>query len=372
MKEFSIYCRDKIIEVLYKLVIKPILFKQDPEDVHDRVCRFGIFLGKRQSTTYLIRTLFSYKNPILKQNILGIDFSNPIGMGGGFDKNAELTDIIPEVGFGFMEVGSITAKACEGNPKPRLWRLPKLQSLCVWYGLKNDGAEVIRKRLLKKQFSIPLGINIAKTNSKETVNTQAAIEDYLETYTQFSDIGDYDVINVSCPNTFGGEPFTDPLKLEQLLKALSAIPKTKPVFIKLSPELPPEIIDRILEIALLYYIDGFVCTNLIKKTEKNRLNENIPDRGGLSGKAVEQKSTALISYIYKKTKDSFVIIGLGGVFNAEDAYKKIKAGASLVQLITGMIYEGPQRISQINRGLAKLLKQDGLDSISQAIGIDHR
>lgn len=371
MKELLVYCRDKIIEVLYRFVIKPILFRQDPEDAHNHACRLGILLGKRKSTKYLIRILFNYQNSILEQRILGIHFQNPIGLGGGFDKNAELTDIIPEVGFGFMEVGSITAKACEGNPKPRLWRLPQLQSLRVWYGLKNDGAETIWERLSKKRFSIPLGINIAKTNNKETTETEAGIKDYLETYKQFLQIGDYDVINISCPNSFGGEAFTDPEKLEKLLKALSAFPKIKPVFIKLSPDLSPSIVDQILEIATLHDIDGFICTNLVKKIEKT-LAEGIPGQGGLSGKLSNEKSTALISYIYKKTKGSFVIIGLGGVFNAEDAYKKIKAGASLIQLITGMIYKGPQRISQINRGLVKLLKQDGLGSISQAVGADYR
>ncbi len=359
MKNVLIKLRNSIIGFLYQKIVKPHCFKKDPEKVHDDITKFGKFLGSNPLTRLKTKCLFGYKNKKLEQTILGIKFPNPVGLAAGFDKNAELTAILPATGFGFIEVGSITGEPCEGNPKPRLWRLPDFRSLRVWYGLKNNGSEEISQRLSNKKFKIPIGISIAKTNCAQTVETQAGINDYLKAYQAFKKIGDYYTINISCPNVFGGQPFTDPDKLDTLLEAITKLPKTKPIFIKLSPDLPTEQIDIIIEIAKQYKIDGFICTNLLKKHD---LEEK---KGGLSGKIVEEKSNKLIKYIYSKTDGSFVIIGVGGIFSAKDAYQKLKAGASLVQLITGMIYEGPQLISEINRGLIELLEKDGYTNISE-------
>ena len=360
-------------------MLKPILFKIDPEKVHDNMSAVGHFLGEYWITRKISKAFWSYSNPALEQNILGINFKNPIGLSAGFDKNADLTEIIPCVGFGFMEVGSITGEACVGNPKPRLWRLKKSRSLAVNYGLMNDGCEIIAKKLhaklFFKKFAIPVGINIAKTNCQATVETNAAIRDYFKAYKTFAKIGDYFTINISCPNVFGGQPFTDKPKLDALLEKIMSIPKVKPIFIKLSPDLKQEKIDGIIGLASKWKIDGFICANLTKnrdvKENKNILDKNLPVVGGLSGKIVEDLSLDLIRYVYKKThknESRFVIIGVGGVFSASDAYKKIKAGASLVQLITGMIFEGPQLISSINLGLVKLLQADGYKNISEAVG----
>lgn len=341
----------------------------DPEKVHDRMINVGIFLGKNKITQKLTSIWFNYKNPILEQNVLGINFKNPIGLSAGFDKNAVLNDILPYVGFGFSEVGSITGEPCLGNPKPRLWRLKESKSLAVYYGLKNDGCEAISERLKDKKFNFPIGISIAKTNNKETADDNIAIEDYFKAYKAFINVGDYITINISCPNAFGGQPFTDNIKLDNLLKKISSIPKTKPVFIKISPDLSKKEIDEIIEVALKYKIDGFVCTNLTKnRNNKNIVDNTVPELGGLSGKVVDNMSDDLIRYVYKKTGGKSVIIGVGGVFNASDAYRKIKAGATLIELITGMIFEGPQAISAINQGLVKLLKKDGFSNISEAVG----
>ncbi len=364
-----IIARNYFLEKKYKWILKPIFFKFDPEKVHDFVSSTGHFLGKYNLSRKITSVLFNYQNPILEQNILGINFKNPIGLSAGFDKNAELTDIIPSVGFGFMEVGSITGESCKGNPKPRLWRLKKSGSLAVYYGLMNDGCEVIARRLKNKKFSIPVGISIAKTNCKETADTDKAIADYFKAYQSFNDIGDYFTINISCPNAFGGQPFTDIRKLDALLQKIASIPKTKPIFLKLSPDLSQEEIDAIIDTATKWQIDGFICTNLTKNRDnKNILDKNVPKLGGLSGKVLGNLSNDLIKYVYQKTEGKFIIIGVGGVFNAEDAYQKIKAGASLIQIITGMIFEGPQVISGINTGLVKLLKADGYKNISEAIG----
>ena len=369
--------RDFLIRVLYKTFVKNTLFLIDSEKVHERSIKAGKFLGRHKITKNITRSVFSYSNPdALGQNIFGIKFPNPIGLAAGFDKNAELTDILPDVGFGFAEVGSITGEPCKGNPKPRLWRLKKSKSIVVNYGLKNDGCEKISKRLKNKKFEIPIGISIAKTNSRETREPKEGIYDYLKAYKHFSDIGNYLTINISCPNAYGGQPFTNQTNLGRLLAEIEKIRVPKPILLKLPPDLRIDEIDEIIDIARKYRIAGFICSNLTKYQENSKikdkiLEKRIPGAGGISGKVIEELSNDQINYIYRKTRGEFVIVGCGGVFCAEDAYKKIKAGASLIQLITGMIFEGPQLISEINQGLVGLLKKDGLVNISQAIGMDN-
>lgn len=360
----------KLFRILYQHIFKPIAFKLDPEFVHDGVSWFGSILGKTTIGKKLTRLIFNFSNSSLEQDILGIHFPNPIGLSAGFDKNAELTDILPEVGFGFAEVGSITGEPCQGNPKKRLWRLPKSKSLLVWYGLKNKGAEFIAKQIKNKHFKIPVGISVAKTNCQATVNDEVGIKDYAKAFRLFENIGSYTTVNISCPNAFGGEPFTDPNRLDNLLTELDKISTTKPTFIKLSPDLDREEVDAILSVIDKHRVQGIICSNLTKNRKNSKIIEqDLPAVGGLSGKVVSELSDELISYVYKKTNGKYIIIGSGGVFSAEDAYKKIKLGASLVQILTGMIFEGPQLIGEINRGLVSLLKQDGYKNISEVVGI---
>lgn len=343
----------------------------DAENVHDRMLNLGVFLGNHSITKFLTKKLFYFHRPVLEQNICGIHFSNPIGLAAGFDKNGQLIDIFPSVGFGFIEIGSITGKPCKGNPRPRLWRLKKSRGIVVYYGLKSDGCVAIRKRLKNKKSIIPLGISVAKTNDAQTVTTKDGIDDYVKAYTTLNNIGSYATVNISCPNAFGGQPFSDPKKLNRLLTAISRVQTNKPVFIKLPPDLTNKQLDDLLKVVRKFKISGFICSNLTKNRSDTRLriyDKNIPANGGISGKVVEELADQQIAYIYKKTKGKYIIIGCGGVFSAEDAYKKIRLGASLVQLITGMIFEGPQLIGEINRGLVELLKRDGFTSISQAIG----
>jgi dihydroorotate dehydrogenase len=373
MREGLVYFRNLTTRFLYKLIFRNIFFLQDPEVVHDRVVNLGSFLSSNFLTRSLTSLSFFYSDESLEQTVRGVKFENPIGLAAGFDKDALLTDILPSVGFGHAEVGSITGEPCRGNPRPRLWRLKKSKGLAVHYGLKNDGAEQISKRLKKKTFAIPIGTSIAKTNSKETIGTEAGIRDYVKAFNRFTRIGSYFTINISCPNTFGGEPFTDSKKLDRLLTKIDKIPTKKPIFLKLSPDLTKKEIDSILLVSARHKIDGFVCGNLTKKRKINEIvDRNVPARGSLSGKIVEGLSNEQIHYIYKKTKGKYAIVGCGGVFSAKDAYKKIKLGASLVQLITGMIYEGPQLISEINQGLVRLLKKDGFTNISQAVGVENK
>lgn len=341
----------------------------DPEVVHDCISLIGRVLGSNCMSRKLTALFFSYSNKTLEQKILGIKFSNPVGLSAGFDKNAVLTNILPSVGFGFAEVGTITGEACKGNPKPRLWRLKKSKSLVVNYGLKNDGSEKISNKLKKVKFTIPIITSIGKTNNITTIETKKGIKDYVKAYQKFTNIGHIFDINISCPNTFGGQPFSDPEKLDELLDEIDKIPTNKPVFIKMPPDLIDIQLDEILRVVKNHKIAGFICTNLTKNKKNNKImDKNVPDQGGISGKVVEDMSNELIKIIYQKTKGKYVIIGCGGIFSAEDVYKKIKLGASLVQLITGMIFEGPQIISKINQGLVKLLKEEGYKNISQAVG----
>jgi dihydroorotate dehydrogenase len=359
-----------IIEEAYRHLAKPLFFRLDPEAVHDTVTRLGQFLGSMPGGRNLTRRLLCAENARLEQTLHGIHFPNPVGLAAGFDKDARLTDILPDVGFGFAELGSITGKPCAGNDGTRLWRLPESEALVVYYGLKNDGADAISTRLRGKEFRIPMGISAAKTNSRSTVDPEAAIADYIHVVEQFRGIGDYLTINISCPNAFGGEPFTDPALLDRLLSAVDAA-ADKPVFVKLAVDLEPAQIEGILEVVDGHRVAGLVCSNLTKNRDNHRIVESVvPSRGGISGKAMQHLSDKQIRHIYERTHGRYTLIGVGGIFSAEDVYQKIKNGASLVQLITGMVYRGPQLIGQINRGLIRLMDRDGITNISDAVGKD--
>jgi len=358
--------------ILYQKLAKPVLFRLDPEKVHDKMTRMGERLGKCWITKKFTRLMFDFQDPALRQTIKGIEFKNPVGLAAGFDKNAQLTQILPSLGFGFEEIGSITALPCPGNQGTRLWRVPLAKSILVYYGLKNPGSVAVASKLSGIKFEIPVGVSIARTNIPETNSRQAGIDDYVASFKRFVTIGDYITVNISCPNTCGGEQFVKPEELDPLLTALDQIPYSKPVFIKLSADLSFLELDHLLEVTDRHRIHGLIFSNLTKDRTLIPGAESLPNLGGFSGLPAQKKSDDLISYAYKKFGDKYVIIGCGGIFNADDAYRKIKLGASLVQLITGMIYEGPQLIGQINHDLVELLKKDGYKNISEAIGAYHR
>lgn len=359
----------------YQTVLKPIFFAQDPEDVHDRMTHAGELLGRFGLMRSISRFFFYFGDPSLEQDIRGIHFVNPIGLAAGFDKNAQLTNILPSVGFGFEEAGSITGERCEGNAKPRVWRLPKSKGLVVYYGLKNDGCETIAKRLRGMNYTFPVGISIAKTNDASTIGMEKGISDYEKAFRAFVDIGDYFTINISCPNAFGGEPFTSPESLDALLQRLDQMKTDKPLFLKMPVDVSIAQLDALVMVADRHRVHGFIMSNLTKKRDRQEIDQTEIqgiDKGGISGKPTSSASNALIAHLYKTTGERYTIIGCGGVFSSEDAYEKIRQGATLIQLITGMIFEGPQLIGEINRGLVKLLKQDGYKNIHEAVGAAHR
>ncbi len=370
--------RNRVIAFFYRFLLKPIFFLQDPERVHESmVCR-GARLGRSAFWRRITRIAFYYRNPILTQNIAGITFTNPVGLAAGYDKDGKLTNIIPEVGFGFMEIGSVTGSSCTGNAGTRLRRLPHSKSLLINYGLKNVGADVIAESLSDSHCAIPLGISIAKTNTAVTIDEERGIADYVHAYVAFASkgVGDYLTVNISCPNACGGQPFLEAAPLDRLLAALAAARSryadNSPWFLKLSADLYPPQVDDIINIARRYKVTGFICTNLTKNRRNKKIVEaNVPAYGGLSGVVVRDLSTSMVRHIYHLTGKEFVIIGCGGIFSAEDAYEKIRAGATLLQLITGMIFNGPQLISEINQGLVMLLQRDGYTSLNEAVGADH-
>ena len=354
--------RNTVNGTLYRTLVKPVCFRKDPERVHNFFIRAGKTLSSFTSLQSLVSLAFSYGHPALTQTLCGIEFKNPVGLSAGFDKNAELTEIIGAVGFGFAEVGSITAQACSGNSGIRLKRFPKMQSLWVNLGLNNRGVKEIVHRLDRKKFSVPIGFSVAKTNCLATTDPEEGLQDYLASVDALESLGDYITLNISCPNAYGGQQFSEPALFRKLARAIHQRHLKKPVFVKLSPDLGAETIRQIISIAREYQISGFICTNLTKKHSMKK--------GGLSGKFVEPAANKLLRNVYAQTQGEFVLIGAGGIFSAKDAYTKIKLGANLVQLITGMIYQGPQLISEINQGLVRLLQKDGYTHISQAVGVD--
>jgi len=362
-----------VIRLGYKILAKPILFQIDPEKIHDQALMIGQWFSKKSWRQKFLAALFLYKNDSLKQTIVGLNFSNPIGLAAGFDKNGLIVKVMEPLGFGYTEVGSITGRPCAGNAKPRLWRFPKSKSIAVYYGLANQGANKVVERLNKEKIKIPLGVSIAKTNDHLTDDPEEAIKDYLIAWHEAIKVASFITINISCPNTSGGQPFTDPILLERLLSAIGQENSQMPIFIKLSPDLTDNQVDNLLAVISRHRISGLICSNLTHdKKHLTKDEQSIQSKGGISGKGLDKEADKLLSTIYQKTKGRYILIGCGGIFSAKDAYQKIKLGASLVQLITGMIFEGPQLISELNQDLAKLLKQDGYKNISEAVGADNK
>jgi len=368
-----------VTEKCYQKVAKPLLFMQKPDSVHERLLIIGTKIQNIRVVQNIIHFSLAYSNnSYLRQKVFGIQFINPVGLSAGFDKNFELLPLLKSVGFGFMEGGSLTFEPCIGNPKPWFYRLPKTKSLVVNAGLANEGVKTIIKRIMlypKSTFdNFPINISVAKTNSKQASSETDAIEDYLGSLIQIkkSGVGDIITLNISCPNTYGGEPFTSPSRLEHLLKQVDRLHINKPIFIKMPSDLNWTEFDKLLQVVIKHQISGLTISNLAKDRGQIKLMDPLPKsvKGNLSGKPTWDLSNNLIKQTYQKYGDRFIIIGVGGIFSAEDAYTKIKLGASLVELITGIIFEGPQLVGRINYDLVKLLKKDGYKSVHEAIGSD--
>lgn len=361
----------------YKHVAKPLLFKQHPDDVHHRLVRTAKVVQKVPVICELPR-LWGYQSSFLEQTLLGSRFVNPVGLSAGFDKNIDMASVMRNVGFGFMVGGSVTAEVCDGNPKPWFHRLPKSHSLVVYAGLPNQGVERIAARLTtypRRMFDdFPLVVSVAKTNSIAAATDKEAIADYCASLKRLErdGVAPFYEINISCPNTHGGEPFTTPERLEMLLAAIDDLAIHRPISIKMPIDKPWVEFRALLEVIVQHNIQAVTIGNLRKERKGLKLQDSLPSqvKGNLSGAPTREISTRLIHNTYKHYGSKLVIIGVGGIFTAQDAYDKVRAGASLVALITGMIFEGPQVVGDINAGLVALLKRDGYSNITQAIGVD--
>lgn len=304
----------------------------------------------------LFRSLFSYRNESLEREIFGLKFPNPVGLAAGFDKDARLIDEMSNLGFGFIEIGTVTPKGQPGNPQPRLFRLPQDQSLINRMGFNNGGAIDTVERLKRRKSKVIVGGNIGK--NKATPNEQAD-EDYLTCFRQLFDYVDYFVVNVSSPNTPNLRDLQEkePLKalLSRLQKENNQKPKRKPILLKIAPDLTNEQLDDVVEIVMDTQIDGVIATNTTISREGLKTSEQdikAIGAGGLSGRSVGKRSTEVIRYLHEKGEGKFPIIGVGGIFTAKDALDKIRAGASLVQVYTGFVYEGPAMVKRINKVLS--------------------
>ena len=363
-----------ILHLVYKFIAKPIFFLIDPETVHTHVVRLGEKIGSWKIIKTITKFLIYKTDSKLMQNLAGISFNSPVGLAAGFDYEARLTQALAPLGFGFQAVGTITNYPCKGNPKPMLGRLPKSKSLMVNKGFKNLGASATIAKLGKSSFEIPVGISVGMTNTLKLKTQQEAVDDITSAFNKFEkaklNISYYE-LNISCPNLLGKINFYSSKNLNDLLTAIDKLNLKKPLFIKMPIEKSDHETLEMLKVISTHSPAGVIFGNL-QKDRKNKAF--VPSEvakfqtGNFSGKPTYERSNALIKLTYKNYSKRFTIVGCGGIFSAKDAYTKITLGASLLQLITGIIYEGPNVIMQINFGLTDLLKKDGFTHISQAIG----
>ncbi|MFA6404412.1 MAG: quinone-dependent dihydroorotate dehydrogenase [Candidatus Paceibacterota bacterium] len=343
--------------MFYKRILKLILFCFDPEFVHDRFVGIGQFLGNNVFTRLFTDIVYGYNDRDISKVVDGITYKTPILLSAGFDYNGKLTRILPYIGMGGEEIGSVTARACEGNQKPRLTRLPKSKSILVNKGLRNEGVDTIIERLKRtpREKDFVIGISIARTNDEKSVPIDAGILDYVYSFKRLNEegIGDYYTLNISCPNAYGAEAFTDPVLLDKLLYAIKQIPCLKPIYVKMPINLAWEQFDALLKVIERHGLNGVVIGNLNKDYNSLDFRSEAPEtyQGGLSGKPCAKLSNELIKKTRQAYGKRFTIIGVGGIMSPQDAKEKFDAGADLVQLITGMIYEGPGVVKKIAKSL---------------------
>lgn len=340
---------------MYKSFLRPILFLFAPESIHHFTFSFLRIIGKIPGVQAVLRSVFEIKHPQLSKTILGISFLNPVGLAAGFDKDAKLIDELATFGFGFIEIGTLTPKAQPGNEKPRLFRLPKDSGLINRMGFNNGGVHAAVARLKSRSSKVIVGGNIGK--NKITPN-ESAFEDYNTCFETLYPYVDYFVLNVSSPNTPGLRELQEKEPLRKLLSDVIALSKAKPTYkpilLKIAPDLNEAQLNDVVEILKETKTDGVIATNTtISRTGLVTSEKEIAaiGNGGLSGKPLTERATEVISFLRKQLGPTYPIIGVGGIMTANDALEKLKAGADLVQIYTGFIYEGPRLVKKINKSL---------------------
>jgi dihydroorotate dehydrogenase len=336
--------------LIYKSIIRPILFRFDAEKIHDFTFLALKFISFVPFLFYFINKYYKINHPLLKTKLFGINFPNPVGLAAGLDKNGKLINQFSSLGFGFIEIGTVTPKPQSGNPKKRLFRLLSDDGIINRMGFNNEGVEVVASRL-KKKGNIIIGGNIGKN---KITHIDAAASDYLISFDYLFDLVDYFAINVSSPNT---ENLRDLQNHDNLILLLTAIQKNnqsrknpKPVLLKIAPDLSDDQLLNIIDVVNQTSIDGIIATNTTVERKNLKSSKNITNEsGGLSGAPLSNRSTDVIKFLHKSSNGKIPIIGVGGIMNPSDAIDKVKAGASLVQLYSGFVYSGPSIVRQINK-----------------------
>ncbi len=375
MSALQCACARDLVLMIYKYFLRELLFLADPEKAHG----VALTLLRAGENSALLQKLasgiFNYSHPSLESTVCGIQFKNPVGLAAGFDKDCELTCILPRLGFGFVESGTLTPKPQPGNPPPRLFRLKEQHALINRFGFNNRGVEASAEYLKSlPQRPSALGLSIGKNSSTPP---DEAPQDYADCVEKLFPYADYFALNVSSPNTPGLRDLQQNLapilkSVQEKNRALADkyLLSPRPVFVKVSPDLSTEDLDKLAECCINHQLAGLIAVN----TTVNRDNvpSTAPSQGGLSGQPLEKRATEMVRHLYRSFGTKLTIMGVGGIFSAEDAYRKILAGASLVQIYTGWIYEGPGMVSCVNRGLVQLLKRDGFKTLSEAVGAESK
>jgi dihydroorotate dehydrogenase len=363
--------------MIYRSLLRPMLFRLPPETAHELALHsLSLFLSSRTARKFVARRATS--SPFGRLERFGLTFTNPVGLAAGFDKNGTAAQALAALGFGFIEVGSVTSEPQPGNPRPRLFRLPRDRALINRAGFNNRGAGQLAENIRRRRPDCVLGVNIGKSRGADI---EDATSDYLASFDAVYNVADYVAINVSSPNTPNLRELQRPDLLTKLTESLQqrnrelarqyALSKPKPLLLKIAPDLSEAEIESIVEVAMGAGIAGIIATNTtVKRDGLLTSNERVDacGEGGLSGAPLQQRSNQVIALIYRLTGGALPIIGVGGVFTAEDAWEKICAGASLIQLYTGFIYEGPNVARRINEGLAEILKREGFSSLDEGVG----
>lgn len=342
---------------MYKLLLRPLFFLFDPEKIHHFTFSLIKVVSKIPGFAFILRKIYVIENTKLERQLFGLTFKNPVGLAAGFDKNAVLYNELANFGFGFIEIGTVTPKGQTGNPKKRLFRLKEDHGIINRMGFNNEGLEAAIEQLKTNKGKLIIGGNIGKNTSTKP---EDYTNDYLECFNALHPYVDYFVLNVSCPNVGSHAKLNDKDYLEELIKAVqnanNSFERKKPILLKIAPDLNLGQLDEIVELVNETKLDGVIASNTSVNRSGLKASDDLLEaigNGGLSGQPIKERSTEVIKYLSQKSKKAFPIIGVGGIHSAEDALEKIHAGADLVQIYTGFVYEGPGLIKRINKALLK-------------------
>jgi dihydroorotate dehydrogenase len=367
------------VSALYETTIRPLLFRLEPERAHQLALRTCALAGRSAAGRGLARRAFAVDDPRLRVEVAGLSFSNPLGLAAGFDKNGHALALLAALGFGHVEMGSVSAWPSDGNPRPRLFRLPGDGAIVVNYGVPSDGAEAVAARLAGRRLPVPLGVNLVKTNDRRRPAVEPDVyEDYARSFELLRRHADYVALNMSCPNSPGDRDFFDELpRVARLLETLARSAPGVPVVLKLKPTTDSGVLREIVAIADEFpFVAGFAVNLPAGKPEALRLSaprerlERMP--GAVGGRPVEGLVNDVLRLLYGIVGEQsrYGLVAAGGVFTAADAYRKIRLGASLVQVYTGLVYRGPGLVKEMLTGLAGLFERDGAGRIADVVGAD--